>query len=123
MNDPIAKTRSVAVAPSKNEIASTAAITHQAFTRAVRLSSVAMIFWFGCPAVNRLCKIQVTIEDSTNRAKTLDSTTVNFSLVLMWPLFGEKSFNRQELKHSRTQELKKNQKSRAEVRIAAFLHS
>jgi len=38
-------------------------------------------------------------------------------------LFGEKSFNRQELKHSRTQELKKNQKSRAEVRIAAFLHS
>jgi len=35
-------------------------------------------------------------------------------------LFGEESFNRQELKHSRTQELKKNQKSRAEVRIAAF---
>src|SRR5271165_5827874 len=28
-------------------------------------------------------------------------------------LFGEKSFNRQELEHSRTQELKKNQKSRA----------
>ena len=28
-----------------------------------------------------------------------------------------------KLKNSRTQELKKNQQSRAEVRIAAFLHS
>jgi hypothetical protein len=37
--------------------------------------------------------------------------------------FGEKSFDSQELKNSRTQELKKNQQSRAEARIAAFFHS
>ena len=83
MKDPIAKTRSVAVVPSRNEIARTLAMTHQAFTRAVRLSMVATAFWLGCPEAVRRRKNQVIKEDMTRRAKTPDSTRMNFAFGLM----------------------------------------